>query len=285
MAQRRNVGLLMVNVTLTSKSVLECQKRSGEQKLSYRPLKSIVAVPREANPLLSATRRLPLARSGFFTASTVHTMAHAYSSIDGKSRRPSIWIQEVLLVGLLSAIVSSAVTIAVMAAVPLHIRAARIGSTRMLDEPGFATTENLTCGDSIEEAHQHGCTFDPLTVRWLRPECSRHGAQEFVESAGKESYQYWHNKNFTEQFPDYDALSMLAPKVLYWSDQREHLYHCMWLLLRVHHVMEHGGRVDDYTSNYQHSKHCLQMMVDMATTGPHQLDKVAVYGDVGFATC
>jgi hypothetical protein len=210
----------------------------------------------------------------------IESMAYDYSDLDGRPRSRIPWRLDIIVTSLLAAMVSSAVTIAVVSRNCTSV-SHPIGDANV-DLQGLGA---LTCGNSLEEALELDCTFDPLTVRWLRPECSRHGAQEFVDSAGNATYRYWHHSNFTVQYSDYDALSLLSPGLLYWTSQREHVNHCMWLLLRVHHVMEHGGRLDDYTRNYMHSKHCLQMLVDMASNGTDDLEQLPTYGDVGYGEC
>lgn len=145
--------------------------------------------------------------------------------------------------------------------------------------------DDIRCGSSAEEARQLGCTFDQLSIAWLRPECSRHGQQEFIDSAGNETtYRYWRDKSASDEL-DLIALSELRPGEQYWTSQREHLSHCMWLLLRVHHAWESGERLDGLSRRYMHSKHCLRMMVHMAEQDGNDLDAVIVSGDVGFGVC
>jgi hypothetical protein len=89
----------------------------------------------------------------------------------------------------------------------------------------------------------------------------------------------------TIEIPDQDALMRLPHDVYYRTTLREHANHCMWLLLRVHHALEHGERVDQMARSYDHSKHCLTMLLYLAKTGPHDLEQAPSYGNIGFGDC
>ena len=213
-------------------------------------------------------------------------MGYVYNSINGTrtSQRHVFWRLDTVL-ALIVAIILSSVTTGVLLSSsysPLMLQRCHSTSTGLL---GVDNRTDLTCGSNADEARQMGCTFDPLSVAWLRPECSRHGLAEFLESAGNGTYHYWRDENGTVEFSDYDALSVLPHGQMYWTTQREHLHHCAWLLLRVHNALETGSRLDGLARRYMHSKHCAIAMLDMAMLGGKWLDEITVGGDIGFGVC
>src|SRR4051812_2353235 len=92
----------------------------------------------------------------------------------------------------------------------------------------------LKCGNSVEEALALGCTFDPLSLAWLPSYFPRDVAHEFVEAAGNGTkWRYWMDKEGAKELRGIDELARIAPKVLYWTTVREHMNHCVYMLLRV----------------------------------------------------
>lgn len=162
---------------------------------------------------------------------------------------------------------------------------------------GFVSWKNLrvsepddfTCGETLEEARQRGCTFDSLTLTWLHPACSLHGHKEFLESSGNKTWQFWEDKHGSVEHASYESLSLLPPGTTYYVTQGEHLNHCMWNMLRVHDALVNGRRLDVVTSKYHHSKHCLSMLVEQATFGVKEdLAEISVAGrtgKIGFNSC
>lgn len=150
-------------------------------------------------------------------------------------------------------------------------------------------SHDFTCGSTLEEAQQRGCTFDSITLTWLHPECSHHGHQEFLNSAGNETWQFWKDPDGASEYASYESLALLPPGTTYYVTQAEHLNHCMWNMLRVHDALVNGKRLDAVTSKYHHSKHCLSMLVEQATHGTKEgLGEISVAGRtgrIGFNSC
>jgi hypothetical protein len=143
----------------------------------------------------------------------------------------------------------------------------------------------LSCGNSTTEALAIGCTFDPLSVTWLPQRCQRHGTEAFAEypDTHNTTWKYWYDKEGKNQIPDQQSLAALGGNGIYWTTQREHLTHCVYMLLRVHHAMETGDRIDRLGRSYDHSKHCLMMLLSMRNQTND--DKITTGGDVSFSGC
>lgn len=199
-------------------------------------------------------------------------MDYKYASIDGaKRRRWWLWRWDIVSAILITAVLSSMATLGIVLLPSLKVP---------------KESHDLACGETFEEAHLHGCTFDALSVSWLRPECSRHGLQEFLEASGNETWRYWKDEDGLFEIPTYEALSHLPPGSIYWTTQKEHLYHCMWMVLRLHDALDHGTRPDRVAKHYGHAKHCLNMMVEQAKLGlGENLNRIQISGDTGFNVC
>jgi hypothetical protein len=205
-------------------------------------------------------------------------MDYKYTSIDEKSqtRRGHWWLlcrREIILAVLMAAL-SSVVT---------------LGITSLLSHNGLQS-QPLSCGKTFNEAHSHGCTFDSLTLTWLRPECSLHGQEGFNEAAGIETWRYWEEKNGgLFELGGYESLANLPPGSLYLATYEQYLTHCMWILLRVHDALENGKRLDFRSISYEHSKDCLSLLLKEAKRGVGenltQLSTHAVANEIGYGVC
>ena len=164
-----------------------------------------------------------------------------------------------------------------------------LGITLLLSHRG-PEIQPVSCGKTFTEAHNHGCKFDPLTLTWLRPECSLHGQNEFLESAGSETWRYWEDKDGSlVELGGYESLVYLLPGSSYLATYEQYLNHCMWILLRVHHALEYGERLDFRTISYEHSKDCLGLLLKEAKRGVGEnLTKISTHAEVpeiGYGVC
>lgn len=179
--------------------------------------------------------------------------------------------------------ITSAIFIAILSSVAIF------GITLQLLQRGLET-QPISCGKTFKEAHDHGCIFDPLTLTWLRPECSLHGQKEFLESAGSETWRYWEDKDGSlVELGGYESLVHLLPGSLYLATYEQYLNHCMWILLRVHHALEYGERLDFRTISYEHSKDCLGLLLKEAKRGVGenltQISTRAEAPEIGYGVC
>lgn len=205
-------------------------------------------------------------------------MDYKYTSIDDTSETRqghwwSSWRKEIV----------SAILIAILSS------AATFGIASLLSDRGVQS-QPVSCGKTFEEAHAHGCTFDALTLTWLRPECSQHGNKEFLDAAGNETWRYWEEStNGLVELGHYESLAYLAPGSLYLATYDQYLTHCMWILLRVHHALEYGQRLDFQSISYEHSKDCLDLLLKEAKRGVGenltQLSTHAVANEIDYGVC
>lgn len=214
-------------------------------------------------------------------------MDYKYTSVDEDSRgRSSLWRKEVVG-ALLIAALSSMATFGVMTTFGVKTTF-DVTTSAKVDMP-----HQFSCGESFDEAHQRGCTFDALTRSWLHPKCSLYGQQEFKESSKNSStgsWQYWEDMGGLHHIGNYEALSYLPAGSTYWMTQEEHFHHCMWMLLRIHDAATTPGkRLDSRTSSPEHTMHCLEMLVEYASIGAgEKLSQTIVKAftlDIGWSAC
>lgn len=144
-------------------------------------------------------------------------------------------------------------------------------------------SRKYTCGNSTEEAKQRGCTFDVLSMNWLPEQCPRDETPEFIDYAANETWVYYRDRHAKHPIDGADELSELGDK-FWWSTQREHLVHCAFMILRLHKVLERGGKIDHLTGSFSHTKHCVMMLLDASKSDPEN-DRVNTPGNIALGSC
>ncbi|RJE24607.1 hypothetical protein PHISCL_03031 [Aspergillus sclerotialis] len=140
----------------------------------------------------------------------------------------------------------------------------------------------LGCGQTVMEAEEIGCEFDPLAACWMHPECPRDYTDEFLTYLDGRPFAYYYDQAATRRIESWQNLSRLG---YYWSSTREHLVHCSFILRRGHDTRNRGARVDSMAGDLHHSDHCSQFLMDNLGKSDEQLDQIGTYGEVGFLTC
>ncbi|KAJ5958999.1 uncharacterized protein N7479_006149 [Penicillium vulpinum] len=144
-------------------------------------------------------------------------------------------------------------------------------------------SQKYTCGNSTEEAKRRGCTFDVLSMNWLPEQCARDEALEFIDYAVNETWVYYRDRHAEHPIEGTDELSELGDK-FWWSTQREHMVHCAFMILRLHKVLERGGKIDHLTGSFGHTKHCVMMLLDASKADPEN-DRVNTPGNIALGSC
>ena len=141
------------------------------------------------------------------------------------------------------------------------------------------------CGTSIPEAISLGCVFDPLTVYWLPPTCSRFGASEFTSFNDGKPWRYWSDVEGREEIIDLPTSGL----GLYYTTEAEHMAHCAFMLLRMADALQNdrkGGTrgVDDMTMDFKHSRHCVMMLLNASLSSPTR-ETINSFGKVQLGSC
>lgn len=150
----------------------------------------------------------------------------------------------------------------------------------------------LTCGKSIKEAKQAGCSFDRLTKTWLPAACPRRYEEQFVQYPSMRlnmtEWKYWTDLNTTEEITDDDMALFAETKhrgeVSWVSTLRMHIAHCAFGLMRRSDLTDAGERIDLATAPLDHTHHCIEMLLDAAMRAPG-IDVPLAQGKVIFGAC
>ncbi|KAI0104299.1 hypothetical protein GGR51DRAFT_522264 [Nemania sp. FL0031] len=148
-----------------------------------------------------------------------------------------------------------------------------------------------TCGNSIEQANQKGCSFDVLTKTWLPAACSRHYEHEFADfpaTLNMTEWKYWTDLTTEEEITDEDMAVFAETKprgqVSWVSTMRMHLAHCAFGLMRRSAALDAGERLDLATAPLDHTQHCIELLLEAAMRAPG-IDESMAQGKVIFGAC
>lgn len=133
----------------------------------------------------------------------------------------------------------------------------------------------------MKEALERNCTFDPLTVQWLPQVCLRAGADEF---SAQEPWRYWTDQTGEHEIADLSRHVGPEDEHWYWTTAREHLTHCVYMLLRVAKVGQSEGKLDGMSGNYNHSVHCAMNLLEAAQSWD-LFNVIQTQGQVRFGSC
>ncbi|KAI1355532.1 hypothetical protein F5Y01DRAFT_310973 [Xylaria sp. FL0043] len=149
----------------------------------------------------------------------------------------------------------------------------------------------LTCGKSIEEAREAGCSFDRLTKTWLPSTCSRDYEEQFLQypsTLNISEWKYWSDLSAAQEITDDDMAVFAETKsrvAASWvSTMRMHLAHCAFGLMRRSDMLETGDRIDLALAPLDHAHHCIRMLLDTAMRAPG-IDAPIAQGGVIFGAC
>ncbi|KAI1754836.1 hypothetical protein F4782DRAFT_491744 [Xylaria castorea] len=149
----------------------------------------------------------------------------------------------------------------------------------------------LTCGKSIEEAREAGCSFDRLTKTWLPAACPRHYEEQFVQypsTLNITEWTYWTDLSATEEITDDDMALFAETKArdaASWvSTLRMHIAHCAFGLMRRSDLTNAGERIDLATAPLDHTHHCIRLLLEAAMRAPG-IDVPLAQGKVIFGAC
>lgn len=120
-----------------------------------------------------------------------------------------------------------------------------------------------TCGNSSVEALALGCTFDQLTWAWNPPNCPHYKNEEFI-NAEETPWRYYDNLYHGKVVrpTDENWYELLDSGVQLWGELREHLTHCVYLLLAASQIAKDGGRHIPKLTDEMHLEHCGKILLD-----------------------
>ena len=120
----------------------------------------------------------------------------------------------------------------------------------------------------------------------MPPGCPRDLETDFIDYAANRSFKFYGDSRMTRLL-NQEELSHWPGNTVYYTGAREHVTHCAFMMLRIQSVLMKGGRVDEISANYEHTKHCvhvfLGLMDQLVDEGKDA--GVSTAGHVHFLTC
>ena len=172
-------------------------------------------------------------------------------------------------------ILCSAVTTVILAILVLkHQDASR------LEGPKLRT---LHCGNNTTDARALGCQFDSLSFSWIPTECIDVKTDADYQQAVL--WQGYSDSTATKVLSTEEMSERVWPHT-YWSSRREHVVHCAFTWQRQHKgYLEGGLKMDDNVRSYEHTLHCMDILMSYAGMGMEEIETIDVQTSVDFSTC
>ncbi|KAG9243661.1 hypothetical protein BJ878DRAFT_509788 [Calycina marina] len=181
------------------------------------------------------------------------------SIISAQTNRPSL---RKILVLIIFAIVVTFLTVSAAVETALLRQAqhkpANVTASSSTLPSGSEQQRYTTCGHSPAEARARGCSFDISSFAWLTPECYDDAlTQEFKKWS---NWTWYRNEEPSDDDPQISFEEAMAWETDAWADWGMHLVHCtfMW---RLQHLSMEKGWTGIHVVNYNHTKHCQQVLL------------------------
>lgn len=134
---------------------------------------------------------------------------------------------------------------------------ARTSSNHALVSNDAFETSGL-CGNSSAEAKALGCTFDQLTWSWYPPQCPHYANDEFVKA---EDWKFYLDMEGKHVAAGDDWVKAMDNEIQLWGQRREHITHCVYLMLSVGQIVRDAKPYAPKLVDYGHLEHCAEIML------------------------
>lgn len=116
------------------------------------------------------------------------------------------------------------------------------------------------CGTTAATARALGCRFELHNFAWVSPEC-------YDEELSREwDKQAWGFARTNETPPAEDMIpqevAMRGELTHAWVPWSQHMAHCALIWKKFHRAVALNRPMDSWTSSYNHSEHCANMLID-----------------------
>jgi len=128
------------------------------------------------------------------------------------------------------------------------------------DSAAFGFRREHPCGNSSAEALALGCTFDHLTWAWYPAYCPHYTNDLFRAAEG--GFSYYESLGSKEALDEESFYRILDTKGGVWVEKREHLTHCVYLLLAQAQIVRDRTRYVPKLVEYEHLEHCAHFLME-----------------------
>ncbi|KAM7220126.1 hypothetical protein V8F06_004454 [Rhypophila decipiens] len=144
-------------------------------------------------------------------------------------------------------------------------------ATSILTFIGFLVAEGIareqitydrkhSCGNTSAEALALGCSFDHLTWSFYPPHCPHYTNDRF-RAAEPDPFSYYETLGSPEPVDESDFFRVIESQGGVWVEKREHLTHCVYLLLAQGQIVRDGTRHTQIIVDYEHLEHCADILL------------------------
>jgi hypothetical protein len=126
---------------------------------------------------------------------------------------------------------------------------------------GNQLTDSYSCGNSSSEALALGCSFDHLTWSWYPPHCP-HYTNGLFRTAEPDPFHYYETLESTVPIDEGDLFELIESQGGVWVEKREHLTHCVYMLLAQAQIIRDGTRHVPILTRYGHMEHCANLLLE-----------------------
>lgn len=137
------------------------------------------------------------------------------------------------------------------------------------------------CGNSSAQAQELGCTFNQLMWTWLPPNCP-HYANDLFMSAEEQPWVFYEDLEQTRVVEGDSWKQVLDGELRVFGERREHVTHCVFLLLSLAQILRDGTPYYEKLVDYEHSEHCANMLLEIVRKEPGWNDLQTIGGTVSF---
>lgn len=116
------------------------------------------------------------------------------------------------------------------------------------------------CGTSPSEARSRGCRFEMHNFAWVPSECYDHELGDEWDS--NLNWGFSRSANDSTDTDEHFVAEARAGNVsAAWVPWRQHMAHCALILKKYLRSVSHDRPMDNFTANWNHAKHCTDMML------------------------
>lgn len=125
------------------------------------------------------------------------------------------------------------------------------------------------CGNSTAQALALGCSFDQLMWAWYPPGCPHYANYDYLQAGDWNFYLDWEG---TQVAGPSEWPRALDNEIVLWGERREHLAHCVFMMLSVGQALRDARPISTRLMDYGHLEHCSRLLMDAIKHDPHWND-------------
>jgi hypothetical protein len=138
------------------------------------------------------------------------------------------------------------------------------------------------CGTTPAQAKAAGCAFELNNFAWMHPDCyDAELDKDWTFGPLSQELQFWEKYGGVGNISKELVMTGEIEKV--WVNTRQHRRHCLFVWEKYQRAAMNMRPMDNWTRDYDHTKHCIMLLRDENGTFPDDL--VSSYLTLKYPTC